>query len=90
MDNSKLCFFEEIMEDHKLIKHVRTLQSQAFQNFGIQGSEGKLLYSNQIGASMVMKKAIKATFVSTTIASQKTRLCAVRANIVKNMGSNKS
>ena len=45
MDNSKLCFFEEIMEDHKLIKHVRTLQSQAFQNFGI-GSEGKLLYSN--------------------------------------------
>ena len=45
MDNSKLCFFEEIMEDHKLIKHVRTLQSQTFQNFGI-GSEEKLLYSN--------------------------------------------
>ena len=43
--NSKLCFLEEIMEDHKLIKHVKTLQSQAFQNFGI-GSEGKLLYSN--------------------------------------------
>ena len=45
MDNSKLCFFEEIMEDHKLIKHVRTLQSQAFQNYGI-GSKEKLLYSN--------------------------------------------
>ena len=39
---------------------------------------------------MVMKKAIIATFVSTTIASQKIGLCAVRANIVKNMGSNKS
>ena len=89
MDNGKLCFFEAIMEDHKLIKHVRTLQNQAFQNYGI-GSKEKLLYSNQIGACMVMKKAIIATFVSTTIASQKIGLCAVRANIVKNMGSNKS